>query len=495
MSPFVLGIDIGTGSTKAVAVGLSGEPLFVSQNYYPTYCSLPGYNEQDPEEIWDAFVKCVEEVTCALKQPLAICFSSAMHSLIPVDEEGTPLRKMMTWADARSEEIVTETLNKPIAEKLYVKTGTPIHPMSPLFKIIWLREHEPEIFAKASKFISIKEFIWYRLFKQYQIDYSIASATGLFDVDNLEWNPESLDLAGISQDRLSEPVNTSYNRKSLSISASAILEISSETSFVIGASDGCLANLGSFASDPGTAALTIGTSGAVRVASRNPVRNFRSMLFNYRLDEDIYISGGAVNNGGNALDWFIKNFLNISKPDYSTFFKDISEIKAGSEGLLFLPYILGERAPVWDIKSSACFLGIKSYHNRNHFARAVLEGICFALNDVLNMVEGSSGPIRQLNVSGGIVLSKTWQHVLADITGKDICVVQIEDASAVGAAFMAMKSLGFIKDYSSINKIRTETIIKPGENREVYQKYFEIYRQLYQNLKGSMHQLHNLHKN
>jgi gluconokinase len=495
MNPFVLGIDIGTGSTKAVAVGLTGEPLFVSQSYYPTYCSQPGYSEQDPELIWQAFINCVDEVISSLHKPIAISFSSAMHSLIAMDKEGNPLANMMTWADARSEKIVSEIKETSMADSLYYKTGTPLHPMSPIFKIMWIKQNQPEIFAKTDKFISIKEFIWYRLFKQYQVDYSIASSTGLFNTETLKWNSESLDLAGISEGHLSEIVSTSYSRKGLCLNASSLLSITPETSFIIGASDGCLANVGSYASEPGIAALTIGTSGAVRVAGKLPIRNSKAMLFNYRLDDEMYISGGAINNGGNTLEWFMKSLLSIEKPDYASFFKDISEINPGSDGLIFLPYVFGERAPIWDIKSSGSFIGIKSYHTRNHFERAVLEGVCFALNDVLRVVEEASGPIKQLNVSGGIVLSKAWQQILADVTGKDICIVQIEDASAVGAAIMGMKSLGLIESYSSLAKSRKQSVVNPTDNHKVYQKTFKIYRQLYTNLKESMHQLYNLNHN
>lgn len=493
MNSFVLGIDIGTGSTKAVAVNVSGEPLLVTQNYYTTYTPKPGYSEQDPMIIWQAFVKCYEEITSELGVPLAICFSAAMHSLVPVNSTGAPLRPMMTWADARSEKQAFEAHQSAMAPELYSKTGTPLHPMSPLFKIIWLRENEPEVFSSTFKFISIKEFIWYKLFNEYQVDYSIASATGLFNIDSFEWNSYSLELAGIRSDQLSDLVNTNFTRNASDIREKALSNTGSKTVFVIGASDGCLANLGSFAFEPGTAALTIGTSGAVRVASATPIRNFDAMLFNYVLDEQTFISGGPVNNGGNTLQWYMRNISRSRPEDYVNYFNNVSTIAAGCNGLLFLPYIHGERAPIWDIKSSGCFIGVKSHHTDLHFARAVLEGMCFALRDVLQMVEDALGPISQLNVSGGIVLSETWQQILADISGKRICVVQIEDASAVGAAFMALKAIKIIDEYS-IRKSEHLTLMKPGENCLIYQQTFPIYRQLYKVLKESMHKLYYLNQ-
>ncbi|MEP6948506.1 MAG: gluconokinase [Ginsengibacter sp.] len=498
MNQCITGVDIGTGSTKAVAINTEGKVIAASQFYYRTDSPRAGYSEQDPEIIWQAFVNCIHEIVEKI-QPItiAVSFSSGMHSLLVMNNKNVAITPLITWADTRSEKIAEEIRTSADAEKIYSATGTPIHSMSPLCKIKWLKENEPEVFKDAFKFISIKEFIWYRLFNVYEVDYSIASATGLFNIENFKWNEPSLQLCGVNASLLSNIVPTDFIRKVLSPSIAAALHIAADTTFCIGASDGCLANIGSYATKPGIAALTIGTSGAVRIAGTKAVNNYSAMIFNYVLDKGTFISGGPINNGGNVLKWLFQTFLNNKNPsetDYDTFFKSIEAIPPGCQGLLFLPYLYGERAPVWDEKASGAFVGIKSYHTNAHFLRATLEGICFALKNILEIIEASTIPVSQLNVSGGFVHSKIWMQILADVSGKAVCLDQSEDASSFGAALFYMKAAHIIAEYSSIRpaiNIMTEPIDK---NLTVYEKCYSVFKSLYGQLKGSMHQLHDISK-
>jgi gluconokinase len=496
MQAYILGIDIGTGSTKAVAVTLTGESLGVTQQHYPISIPQPGYSEQDPLVIWDAFVKCFQEIVFKIGYaPVAVSFSSAMHSIIPVDEAGLPLAPMITWADSRSEDIALKLRESVQAEEIYRITGTAIHAMSPLCKLIWLRENNPVLFSQTHHFIGIKEFIWFKLFHVFEVDYSIASATGLFDILKLDWSVEACALAGIAADKLSQPVNTTYYRDDLDADIAALLSIPTNIRFFAGASDGCCANLGSHTTGPGIAALTIGTSGAVRITSPQPVYNFEGMTFNYLLDEQTYVCGGAVNNGGIAINWLLKNFLQkeqLSGVDYDQLFNTIESVAAGSDGLIFLPYLYGERAPIWDTKTSGAYINIKPTHTQAHFLRAALEGICFALYNVLKTVEDASVTITQVNISGGFVSSAAWTQVLADITGKKLAVLQNEDASAVGAIYLAAKIL-YPLDYAELTLVAHQTIIQPNlNNHELYSRMFVVFKKLYQDLKGSMHQLNDL---
>src|SRR5690606_15551733 len=276
---YFLGVDIGTGSTKAVALNKEGKPFEEAQFFYPTTSVQAGYSEQDPELIWEAFINCIREIiTKTNRVPIAVSLSGCMHSLIIINEQNAPITSLITWADTRSEKIAEELRDSEQAKNIYESTGTPIHSMSPLCKIAWFKKYEPNIFAKAFKFISIKEFIWYRLFNIYEVDTSIASATGLFNITNFEWNNASLEIGGITTNQLSELVPTAHLRNKVNFEIATILNIPVDTNFCIGASDGCLANIGSYAIEPGIAALTIGTSGAVRIATPAPINNFESMI-------------------------------------------------------------------------------------------------------------------------------------------------------------------------------------------------------------------------
>jgi len=310
----------------------------------------------------------------------------------------------------------------------------------------------------------------------------------LFDIINHKWHAGAMKLAGITAEQLADPVPTDYTCKIGNVNSDFIQP---GTPFTISASDGCLANLGSMADKAGIAALTIGTSGAVRVASNKPLPNDKAMTFSYILDKETFICGGPINNGGIAMQWWLKNFIgaSLSEQEYTKVFDQVAAMPAGNGGLIFLPYLTGERAPIWDSESCGTFFGVKLQHGRPNFSRAVLEGICFALKDVLDAVEENSGTVKQINVSGGFVKSNVWVQILADITGKNLCIIQSDDASAVGAAFMAMKANGLITDYPNTS-IKGQQLYKPNPaNIETYQKNFSIYRQLYLDLKETMHQL------
>ena len=484
------GIDIGTGSCKAVALAAGGTIIGSARQFYATQHPLPGYSEQDPDLVWQACCKTLQQLFSATGMPQSVVFSSAMHSMMAVDATGMPLAPLMLWSDNRSAAIAHQLQHGQAGYELYQATGTPLHAMSPLCKIAWLRQNNPRIFGAAKKFISIKEYVWYRLFGVYEVDDSIASATGLFDIHNFCWHEPALQFCGIHEGQLSAPVPAHHTRQQLMPAAKQMLGIGNDLSFMMGASDGCLANLGSFATEKNIAALTIGTSGAVRVCSPKAVADTGAMLFNYRLDRETFVCGGPVSNGGNILQWLLQRFLNIETPapeDYDRLFDKIETLPGGTQGLIFLPYLHGERAPVWDAQSSGCFAGIRQEHGQEHFLRAALEGVCFGLRQVIEIIEKHHGAVQQLNVSGGFIHSKTWMQVLADITGKKLCLIQTEDASAVGAAMMGLQQFGI--SYRSM--IREDLLYTHPDLQQHQRKqpYFDVYKTLYGTLRETMHRL------
>jgi gluconokinase len=483
VNQYVIGIDIGTGSTKALAIDSKGETIASSQTHYDISTPLPGHCEQDPEIVWTAFLFCIKKITTELKlAPEAIVLSSAMHSVIPVNETGAAIYPMIIWADNRSASIAKRIYESALGEVLYEQNGTPLHAMTPICKILWLKENKPQIFNRAFKFISIKEFIWFKLFNDFRVDHSIASATGLMDILTCEWNSNALSLLDIGSERLSQLVPTNYKRATVNSDVCTQLGISSRTLLICGASDGCLANLGSFATEPGVAALTIGTSGAVRVASKDPVYNFNAMTFNYRLDDQTFICGGPTNNGGVALKWYVTNFLKlplITADDYNRVLNTITIAPPGCDGLIFLPYLFGERAPIWNSESFGVFFGIKNHHRQEYFTRAVVEGISFALYDIAeNLIRGGSA-IQQIHVSGGFVRSAAWLQILADIFNIKVCLLNTDDASAMGAAFLGLKETGLVKDLTTLKPKTITEVFPQSLNREVYQRNFESYRKVY----------------
>jgi gluconokinase len=309
----------------------------------------------------------------------------------------------------------------------------------------------------------------------------------------LTWNNNALSLCDLNVSHLSKPVSTSHSRTISDMLLLTQLGLSDNTRVFIGASDGCLANIGSSATKEDVAALTIGTSGAIRVTRKKPVFNFEAMPFNYRLDENTFVSGGPINNGGVVLKWYAENFLGLSlasAEDFRKLLAPVSEVAAGSDGLIFLPYILGERAPIWNSDARGVFFGITARHKQPHFTRAVIEGISFALYHVFLSLEDHQA-INQINVSGGFVESHEWVQMLADIFGKQICLVDSEDASAIGASYIAMKALGKIKDFSDMPS-KESTVFTPQRDNHVRysEEIFPGYQRLYKLLRDEMTHSH-----
>jgi gluconokinase len=489
---YIITVDIGTTSTKTSAIDKSGNILTHHSIPYPIINNETDFAEQDPIVILDAVKNTITAVVeKAGPEVLGVSFSSAMHSLILLDYNNNLLSNAIIWADNRSKLEAEQLRNAKEGLDIYLKTGTPIHPMSPLCKIEWLKKNDQEKFEKTSKFISIKEFIFHHFFGEFVIDYSIASATGLFNIYDLKWNEPSLKFLGIQQNQLSKPVPVTYTLKGLPEPMCKELKLPPDTPFIIGGSDGCLANLGANSTKKGAAAVTIGTSGAIRMASNHSEADQKQRVFNYLLEEKIFIVGGPTNNGAILLDWFRESFLKdeLRDKDQSEFYnlieKEVSKIEPGAEGLIFLPYLMGERAPIWDANSKGVFFGISMKHQQIHFLRAIMEGIIFAVYSVGKTLEELVGKIEVINAGGGFAKSRFWVQMLADVFGKKVVINNSLESSSLGAAMVGFKALGIYQDIEHLQESIeiVEEFIPNHENHLKYKKAFQIFEMLYSNLK------------
>ena len=470
---YFAGVDIGTSSVKALALGPGGKTLGAYRQAYPAHTDTTGRHEEDPEVIFEATLSVLRSLLSSLPGQLPACvsFSAAMHGLLALDDGGKPLSPLITWADTRAAPEAESFRGTEAAREIYRLTGTPIHPMSPLVKLRWLRKAQPDVFARAARFVSIKEYVWYRLFGTYEVDRSIASATGLFDTQAGRWCAPALEAAGIDERRLSEPVAVTFRRES-PVFGSA---------FVIGAGDGCLANLGTGVVSPGEAAVTIGTSGAVRIVTGDWGPDPEERLFEYWLTEGAYVKGGAVNNGGNLLDWF----SGLTGEPLDSALDSAFALPDGSQGLLFLPYLYGERAPMWDAGARGAFVGLRAYHGKAHLLRAVTEGIGYSLYESLRLLE----PIHTVYASGGFTRSGAWVQQLADTFGRTVCLTEEDDASATGAAFLGMLALGVLPGLSAL-PVRAGQTYRPRPERTTYhQRNYALYQRLYPMLRPIFHDL------
>ncbi|SEN70440.1 gluconate kinase, FGGY family [bacterium A37T11] len=493
---YIIGVDIGTSSTKAVAFDLNGVSIAEHSISYPILTPAPTHYEQDPEQLYQAVLSTLAEVAGTINQLegaaiAGVAFSSAMHGLIALDEAGLPLTNCIVWTDTRSESFAATLKGIPLGKDIYRKTGTPIHPMSPLCKLGWMREHMIPVFSAAHKFVGIKEYVLYRLFSKYVIDLSVASATGLLDIYAQQWYAPALELAGIKPEQLSELVQATYMLKGLASEVAKRLQIPADTPFVVGGSDGCLANLGVQAIKPGIAAVTIGTSGAIRVVTEMALSDPKERLFSYILTPEHYVIGGAVNNGGVIRSWFRQNFLlpEAELADgshaYDRLDMEAASAEAGSDGLVFLPYLTGERAPHWNAHAKGVYFGIQLHHTRAHFARAMMEGVLFGIYGVGKALEEITGPIVKINASGGFAKSAFWLQMLADVFNKQVVVKESVESSALGAAIIGMHALGLIDDLILPEGFvpSSETYVPNIEKHEQYVKNYAVFERIYDKLK------------
>ncbi|HEX7056491.1 MAG TPA: gluconokinase [Bacilli bacterium] len=448
------GVDIGTTSTKAVLFTESGKVVASANKGYPLFTPTPAVAEQDPEQIFRAVVETLRE---ALQQSgarpedvLFVSFSSAMHSIIAINDEGKPLSRCITWADNRSAAWSESLKREEVGHQIYMRTGTPIHPMSPLPKLMWLRHDHGELFRKAKKFISIKEYIFAKLFHDYVIDYSMASATGLMNLEKLDWDDEALAVAGITRSQLSRLVPTTYALKGMDPVYAKETGLAVTTPFIVGASDGVLSNLGVGAIKPGVVAATIGTSGAIRTVVNKPTTDPMGRIFCYALTERDWVIGGPVNNGGVLLRWARDQFAaaevetanRLGMDPYDLLMKIAERVPPGSEGLLFHPYLTGERAPLWNANARGSFFGLTIHHRKEHMIRAVLEGVIFNLYTVLLAMEEHIAKPKKIHATGGFARSPLWRQIMADIFGLEVVVPESIESSCLGAAVLGLFATG-----------------------------------------------------
>lgn len=493
---YMIGVDLGTTSTKVVLFNLLGEAQAYANNPYPLYQDTPDMAEEDPDEIFEAVLAGLTEVMRKGKvQPgelKGVSFSAAMHSLILMDANNQPLTRVITWADNRAAEDAKTLKDSELGMQLFEKTGVPTHPMSPLVKLIWLKRTQPALFAQAAHFIGIKDYVLFKLFGRYVQDYSLANATGLFNIFKMDWDEAALKVAGVTRAQLPELVDTTYQLTGLIDAYAAVTNIPASTPFIMGASDGTLSNLGVNAIDPGVLAVTIGTSGAVRVVTDKPVVDPKGRLFTYYLAPDMWVVGGPVNNGGIVFRWVRDQLFAPEKitaaqmqiDSYEILTDIASKIPAGADGLLFHPYLGGERAPIWDANARGSFFGLTRQHTRAHMVRAALEGIVYNLYMVMLMIEGVAGKPTAIQATGGFARSALWRQMLADIFEQDVNIPESFESSALGAVVLGMKSLGLVDSLSAVSDMVGVTNVHHpnAANFEVYRDLLPIWIRLTRSL-------------
>ncbi len=475
---FFLGLDLGTTNIKAVLFDEYWNEVFTTAKEVVTNVTSNGHSEQNPEEVANEADRLLAECLAHARERNisieAVGLSAAMHAFMAVDKHTRPVTPLVTWSDTRAAELARR-LKSSLSLKDYQRHfNVPLHPTLPLLKWLWFNEQE-DFRRNACKVVSLKDYILFRWFGRWLTDVSLAAATGYFDITTLNWNTRLLKELDLDEGMLPEvcAVNTTlqnweepYRKK---------YGVAELPPVVVGSSDGCLANLSAGVVDHRKASLTIGTSGAVRTAITHPIFADKG-LFCYPVFEHYYVAGGAANNGGNVMHW-IKKTLNLSDADFWQQFEvALAQVPAGSEQLLFVPYLFGERAPIWDPSIRASFIGLSGAHGSAHLIRACAEGIAFSLKHILSRLSEESGSIETIVADGGFTRSDHWVQLTADVLGTTIEVPHTPFGAALGAAMVArmacegkpLKSLDFPQN-------EKKTFSPDPQRQKTYQACFRQY--------------------
>jgi len=492
---YFVGADVGTTGCRVCIYRGDGHLEASASAEYPLQVPRVGWAEQDPEAIYQAFRKTFSEALARFTPPRAqiraLAFSSVFHSIFPISKDGMPLHPMLIFADSRAQVCLPEIRTAVNTDSLYARTGCPLHPMYPLAKILWFRREKPELFALAAKFVSIKEFIIFRLTGQYAVDASLASGTGLFDFNQRAWDAEALKLVGITTDKLSPIYSTTHAIENW---ASESLGLPAGVPLILGAGDGVLSTLGAGAIGPGQYTAMIGTSGAVRVCSDRPRTDTVTKNWCYNLTDKIWVTGGAITNGGLAFRWardkfaateeYVAEKLNLDP--YEVLGRYAEQKPAGSEGLVFLPFLSGERSPHWNANARGVLFGLNLNHGTRHLIRATLEGVLYSMYSVfLSLKKLHPDEARaavEIRASGSFTRSPFWVQMMADVFGYPITLPGDPEGSAFGAAALGMLATGFLESPMAIRDLvgKPRAVFTPNpNNHEVYTKLFQVYERVY----------------
>lgn len=499
-----IGVDLGTTTIKVAtfAADGGGKPLTLAARPANLRRADDGAAELDPREQYAATLDALAEAIAAARElgyaVARIGMSAAMHSLLAVDADGAPLTNALTWADLRAEPDAEALWASPQGPAIYERTGAPIHAMTPLAKLLWLRRASPDIWRRAARFVGLKEWMWHQWFGEWVVDASLASATGLYNLRQRQWDAGALALVGVSPAQLSRVVPTTYTRAGTLPAPLETAGLAPGCAINVGASDGALANLAVHALDGRRLVLTVGTSLAVRVGASSVALDPATRDFCYVLDEErgLFVRGAPSNSGGALLEWvyergalaFASGGDRASSSDRMSLEAALAVAgQASSDGLYFLPYVAGERAPLWTSRATGALVGLRGAHTAIHALRAAAEGIIFNAHWIAESLLAATPPPEAIIASGGALQSEWMRQLTADIFDLPVYEVGAPEASAYGAAILADLAVG-AQDWISVRQPLTPTsIARPDAARQaVYTRRGEMFRRLARQLATSM---------
>ena len=487
----ILTCDTGTTGCKCTVYNAKGDALSSIRRDYATQYPCPNWAEQDSEVICKAMFEGIRELLQQVSASRIACvgLSGTMNGCIPIDETGRALYPNIIHSDGRSEAQVDEIMKHMSPEEFYRMTGNRPDTHYTLPKILWLKENQPDVFRKARWYLNIKDYLYGSLTGHWGCtDYSDASLTSALDINRLAWAEELLRDLKIDPETMPRLLKGHDVRGRVTREAYRQTGLITGTPVAIGGGDGCCATRGAGVAEIGAAYTNMGSSAWVCQLSEKPILDPKARIFNWvDMNGEEYHVCGTVQCSGSAFDWGLKNLLGSGDQwaDVSVVENMARQVAPGAEGVLYLPTLMGWRTPYWDPNTKGCLMGFSLYHDRRHIARALYEGVAFALNSCLEVMVECGAPVHSMMLIGGGARSGLWPDILASVYGLTTHVHRTPgEATSLGAAIAAGVGVGMFNSYADaahMISVRSTHPVNPqwqAAYREIYGIYADIYERI-----------------
>ena len=482
---------MGTGGTRALVIDAYGHVLASGTEEHAHFASpQPGWAEQDPRDWWRAaglaVRKALQSGSVSADSISCVGFSGQMHGAVLLDPSDEVIRPSLIWCDQRTEKQTRELTQNLGRDRLIALTSNPAMTNFTLTKFLWVREQEPQSWQRVRKVMLPKDYVRFRLTGESAIDVADASGTLLLDVAKREWSSEILAATHIDRQLLPALFESQQVCGKISAEGARATGLAAGTPVVAGAGDQAAGAVGIGITQPGTVSATIGTSGVVFAATDRPALDPRGRLhtFCHAIPERWHVMG-VTQAAGLSLRWFRDQF-GAARSDggdpYDRLSEEAARVPAGSDGLFWAPYLMGERTPHLDPNARAAFIGLTASHTRAHLVRAILEGVAYSLKDTFEILEEIRVPTQRVRLGGGGARSPLWRQIQADVYGHDVEILAAEEGAAYGAAILAGVGAGTWASVDQASEAIVRVANRVSRDRQasaVMQRGYQVYRKIY----------------
>ena len=495
MSELVLAIDAGTTGVRSIFFDTTGNVMGMAYSEYKSTYPYPSWVEQGADSWWvkscGTIKNALAETGLSAEKVIGVSVTNQRETIVPVDDDGKPLRNAIVWQDRRTSPQCDWICNEMSEDEVYSITGLTVDPYFSAPKLLWIKEHEEQSFKNAHKFLLVHDYLIYRLSDEMITDFSNASRTMLFDIRGGIWSKRMLDTLGIPEEKLPRPVESGTQVGEITVKSSKETGLKAGTPVVAGGGDQQCAALGVGVVKEGMLKSTTGT-GTFLLAHSKTVRldSGRRVLCSRHVVPHAFVVEASMFTTGSALKWFRDNLGSEERSiadergvdPYEIITEEATKVPAGSEGVLHIPHFAGSGAPYWNPYARGIFAGLALGHTRAHIVRSILEGVSYEIRTNIEVMRELGLPSREIHVTGGAARSSAWMQIQANILRIPVIRTQMEEATAIGAAILACKGIGVFKSISQAAEemVKTlDTLLPTKESLDVYQRGYRKFKELY----------------